>query len=183
MNSFMKTDLRALACVMAVCAVLSGCGSDQDDLRSWMDHVRSTTQPIRERIAEPKRFEPFRYDDALLVDPFSFDKLQSAYARLVQRSRSGLSPDLNRRREALESYPLESIHMVGRLSGDSRNYALLQVGTQVFKAAVGNYAGQNYGVITKITDGEVKLKELVQDATGEWVQRETSLQLQEGSKK
>lgn len=148
-----------------------------------MEQVRSTTQPIRDTIAEPKRFEPFRYDDVALIDPFSPGKLQAAYDRLVQRAKGGITPDLNRRREPLESYALESIQMVGHLSNGKQNFALLQVQSLIYQAKVGTYAGQNFGLITKVSENEVKLKELVQDAAGEWVERETALQLQEGSKK
>lgn len=180
----MKTPIRAAAGLALACSVLlGGCASDQDELRGWMDNVRATTQPIRETIAEPTRFEPFRYDNLALVDPFSSAKMQAAYDRLIQRAKGGLSPDLNRRREPLESYPLEQIQMVGHLSSGSQNYALLQADTLIYQAKVGSYAGQNFGLITRVSESEVKLKELVQDAAGDWVERETALQLQEGPKK
>lgn len=179
----MKPLLRITSSLIVLSGLLSACSTDQDELRAWMEEVRSTTQPVRETIAEPKRFEPFRYDDIALVDPFSTAKLQAAYDRLVQRAKSGLSPDMNRRREPLESYPLENIHMVGHMSNGKQNFALLQVDSLIYQARVGTYAGQNFGMITKVSESEVKLKELVQDAAGEWVERESALQLQEGSKK
>jgi type IV pilus assembly protein PilP len=42
--------------------------------------------------------------------------------------------------------------------------------------------GQNFGVITGIDEGGIKLKELVQDSTGEWVERASALQLVEAQK-
>jgi len=45
----------------------------------------------------------------------------------------------------------------------------------------GNYMGQNFGVITKISEGEITLRELIQDAGGDWAERESSLLLQEAS--
>jgi type IV pilus assembly protein PilP len=47
----------------------------------------------------------------------------------------------------------------------------------------GNYMGQNFGVITGIDEGGIKLKELVQDGSGEWVERASALQLVETSQK
>jgi type IV pilus assembly protein PilP len=44
---------------------------------------------------------------------------------------------------------------------------------------VGDYLGQNYGKITRITETEISLREIVQDAAGEWIERPGSLQLQE----
>ncbi|HRA78368.1 MAG TPA: pilus assembly protein PilP, partial [Burkholderiaceae bacterium] len=64
-----------------------------------------------------------------------------------------------------------------------QNHALLQVDQIVYQARVGNHAGQNFGVITRISDDEVLLRELVQDAAGDWVHRESKLQLQEGGSK
>ncbi|MBN9460292.1 MAG: pilus assembly protein PilP [Burkholderiales bacterium] len=174
--------MRGLLVVTAALA-LTACANDQSELRSWMDGVRASTQPVRERIAEPKRFEPFRYDNAAQIDPFSPEKLAAAIEKFQQRARDGLKPDLNRRREALEAYPLDTIRMVGRLSNDRQDYALLQAEAVVYKAHVGSYAGQNFGKITRISETEVTLKELVQDAAGDWVERESSLQLQEGGSK
>ena len=145
-----------------------------------MTEVRNKTQPIKDTIPEPKRFEPFRYENLAQTEPFSTRKLQAAFDKLQTRNRNGIQPDVNRRRESLESFPLEIIKMVGHLSDRKSNFALLQVESLVYQAKVGNYAGQNYGVITKVSESEIKLKELVQDAAGEWTERETSLRLQEG---
>ena len=48
---------------------------------------------------------------------------------------------------------------------------------EVFQVRVGNYMGQDYGVVTAITDGEIRLKELVQDSAGDWTERSSTLQL------
>jgi type IV pilus assembly protein PilP len=169
---------------LALCAllpiVLAGCGSDKNELIAWMTEVRNNTPPIKEAIPEPKRFEPFRYENLAQVEPFSMRKLQAAFDKLQSRSKNGVTPDINRRRESLESYPLEQIRMVGHLSNGKQNFALLQVESLVYQAKVGNYAGQNFGVITRVSESEIKLKEMVQDAAGEWVERETALRLQEG---
>ncbi len=168
--------------VLAGAAVLGGCGADETELRAWMDDVRRNTQPIRDTIPEPKRFEPFRYENLTQADPFSNTKMQTALERTAKASSTGPKPDLDRRREALENFPLESIRMVGHLSDGKQNTALLQVDAMVYQARVGMYAGQNFGKIIKVAEGEITLKELVQDASGEWAERETSLRLQESKK-
>jgi type IV pilus assembly protein PilP len=169
--------------MMAAALALVGCSNDQSELRAWMQEVRANTKPIQERIEEPKRFAPFRYEDAAQVDPFSPEKLATVLEAPQRAGGSGLKPDLNRRREVLESYPLDTIRMVGHLANGRQNHALLQVDKTVYQAHVGNYAGQNFGVITRISENEVLLKELVQDAAGDWVQRESTLRLQEGGSK
>ncbi|MCO5101928.1 MAG: pilus assembly protein PilP [Burkholderiaceae bacterium] len=181
MRTNTKTLLAALGAVAAT-TLLAGCGDDQAELREWMESVRAGVQPIHQTIAEPRRFEPYRYDNEGQVDPFSIAKLGGAVgATGPDAPRGGLKPDTNRPREALESYPLDAIRMVGHLANRKGNYALLQAESLVYQARVGNYAGQNFGMITRISDTEVRLKELVQDAVGDWVERETTLQIQDGS--
>lgn len=169
--------------MMAAVLALAGCSNDQSELRAWMQEVRANTKPVQERIEEPKRFVPFRYEDVAQVDPFSPEKLATVLEGPQRAGAGGLKPDLNRRREVLESYPLDTIRMVGHLANGRQNHALLQVDKTVYQAHVGNYAGQNFGVITRISENEVLLRELVQDAAGDWVQRESTLRLQEGGSK
>ena len=89
-----------------------------------------------------------------------------------------ISPELARTKEALESFPLDSVSMVGTLNKKNSPVALLKVDKLLYQAKVGNYVGQNYGRITKISDSEVVLREIAQDASGEWVERKVNLQLQ-----
>ncbi len=169
--------------LVALCLV-AACSEDSDELRSWMDEVRASAQPVRDTIAEPKRFEPFRYDRAGQADPFAPTRLGGLPLEAPQAAKSGLlRPDTARPREALEAYPLDAIRMVGHLSNGRQSFALLQVDSMVHQARVGNHAGQDFGLITKVSESEVRLRELVQDAAGDWVHRETTLRLQEGEGK
>lgn len=179
----MRTNMKTLVALGVLAAVsLAGCANDHSDLRDWMQTVRANARPVQEPISEPRRFEPYRYDNEGQVDPFSVAKLGgSSDGADAGASRGGLKPDANRQREALEAFPLDSIRMVGHLANRHGEYALLQAERLVYQAGVGNYAGQNYGMITRISETEVKLKELVQDAVGDWVERETTLQIQDGS--
>ncbi|MGV3743108.1 MAG: pilus assembly protein PilP, partial [Burkholderiaceae bacterium] len=91
-------------------------------------------------------------------------------------------PDLDRRREALENFPLDTVKMVGTLNRRGLSFALLEVDKVVYQAKVGNYVGQNFGMITDINETEIELKEIVQDAAGDWVERKAKLELQEATK-
>jgi len=170
-------SLARLAAVAATgVALLGGCSDEQQEIRAWMQQQRASMPTIKETIPPPKVYEPFRYANDGQSDPF-------AQTRLTARDSvagSGLKPDTNRRREALESFPLDAIRMVGHMTNGRNSFALLQVDTTVYQARVGNYAGLNYGMITRVSESEVRLKELVQDAAGDWIERETALQLQEG---
>ncbi len=164
-------------------SALSGCGdSGVQELRQWMEEVHRQTPVSVKKIPEPKKFAPFVYGGKDQPDPYSPAKLSVALAKLQSGSNGGLKPDLDRRKEPLESYPLDSIKMVGTLQKPGLNYALLQIDKAVFQAKVGNYVGENFGMITRITETEVELKEIVRDASGEWVERQAKLELQENKK-
>ena len=76
---------------------------------------------------------------------------------------------------------VDGIQMVGTLTQNREMYALVRAGTNLFRVKKGNYMGQNFGLVMKISETEVELKEIVQDAAGEWVERPSKLELQEAA--
>ena len=164
-------------------ASLGGCGdSGQLEVTQWMKDVKRETKIIIRKIDEPKQFTPFAYSAADAVDPYDPIKLSVALAKMRDKSNSMLKPDLDRRREVLEAYPLDTLKMVGTLQKPGLSYALLQVDKAVFQIKVGNYVGQNFGMVTKVTETELKLREIFQDASGAWTERQATLELQESKK-
>ena len=179
------TSFRATQYAIAIMMVtgLAGCGDGGvQEVKQWMEDVQKQTPVSVQKLSEPKKFTPFAYAGKEETDPYNPAKLSAALAKLQANSSSALKPDLERRKEPLENYPLDSIKMVGTLEKPGLNYALLQVDKAVFQAKVGNYVGQNFGMITKITDTEVEVKEIVRDATGDWIERKAKLELQENKK-
>lgn len=170
-------------CVAA--AGLGGCGgSEQEDLQRWMTEQRAQVRPTVPPITEPKKFTPQAYTEAAALEPFNMQKLTQALRRdSSQPSTSGLiAPELARRKEALEAFPLDSMAMVGSMSRNGQPVALISVDKLLYQVRVGNYLGLNYGRITRISETELALREIVQDAAGEWIERVATLQLQERSK-
>ena len=110
--------------------------------------------------------------------------LRGGPRRQRQASGGGLQPDLDRPREPLEAYPLESLKYVGVMTRKGTSFAIVLVDGALYQVRAGNYMGQNFGVITQISESELKLKELVQDPAGDWTERESVLMLQgqEGKK-
>lgn len=170
---------RILPLVVAAVAVLAGCGADQDELQTWMDQQRREVRPNVPPLSPPKRFNPQAYEMAQNVEPFSTQKLTVALKQEARQPNSLFAGELNRRKEPLEAYPLDSMSMVGSVSKSGRPTALLRVDNLLYQVKEGDYLGQNYGKITKISETEVTLREVVQDAAGEWIERPTALQLQE----
>ncbi|MGE0332775.1 MAG: pilus assembly protein PilP [Ramlibacter sp.] len=176
---------RALVLLAAV--VLTACsGTDSEELQQWMNEQRSQARARVQPIPEPKKFTPQDYRQEAATDPFSNQKLAQALRRESSQATSNaglIAPELARRKEALEAYPLDSMAMVGSLVKAGQPVALLRVDNLLYQVRSGNYLGQNYGRITKIDETEIVLREIVQDGSGEWIERIAKLQLQEGSTK
>jgi type IV pilus assembly protein PilP len=160
-------------------AALAACSPGQEELQEWMAQQRREVQPNVQPIPAPKRFEPQAYQQASAVDPFSPQKLTVAIKQEARQPNSLLASEVNRRREPLEAFPLDSMSMVGSLVRQGRAFALLKVDNLLYQVKAGDYLGQNYGKITRITETGITLREIVQDAAGEWIERPSTLQLQE----
>ncbi|TFW16564.1 pilus assembly protein PilP [Duganella callida] len=174
----MKTLLTALLMM----PLLSGCGdSDVQEVRNWMKQVDAETRVKVPPLAEPKTFIPFAYAHKDELDPFNPNKLLAELAKQAAQGGGGggIHPDTARRKELLESYPLDTIRMVGTITKGGKTYAILQVDRAVHQVVVGQHLGQNYGRVIGIDDNAVNIKEIVQDPAGDWVERLSKLELQE----
>ena len=167
--------MKRLLLPTALVLVLGGCSSEIDELKAF---VRDSEKGLPRRI-DPlpavKPFEPFAYEGFDLPDPFKPRKL----AAPKEGAGGGLAPDLNRRKEPLEAFPLEQLKMVGTLSQGKDTYAIVRADKTLYRVKKGNYMGQNFGLITDVTEGEIKLKEIVQDSAGDWAERQSVLPLLE----
>ncbi len=156
--------------------VLVACGgNDGDDLDQYMRDAAKDVVPKIKPLPEVKPYLALQYNaDGLLIDPFRARKAVSSNLSVLQ-------PNLNRPKEPMEAYPLESLKYVGLLSKRKLTYALLKTpDNAVQQVKLGNYVGQNFGRVTQVTDSEVVLKEIVQDdLSGDWVERTSTLALQE----
>jgi type IV pilus assembly protein PilP len=171
--------MRARTLIALAALALAACGGEEhQDLRAWVKDQDNMPRPRIEPLPEVKPYEPFAYaaDKDGLVDPFKPRQIEAP----KQAAGSGIRPDLNRPREPLESYPLENLRMVGTLAQHKQVFALIKTpDSNLFRVKQGNYLGQNFGLITEINEATVKLKEIVQDSAGDWIERVSSLQLQD----
>lgn len=175
----MTADRVPLAAAALAAALLAGCSAGQDELQDWMAQQRREVQPTVQPISPPKRFDPQPYVASAEVDPFSAQKLTVAIKQEARQPNSVLAAELDRRKEPLEAFPLDSMAMVGSVVRGGRTFALLRVDNLLYQVKAGDYLGQNYGKVTRITETSVTVREIVQDAAGEWIERPASLQLQE----
>lgn len=167
----------ALIGVSTAALLLGGCVSDEhQDVKQWMDEAGAGIKGRVPPLPEITPFPVVSYESGSMLEPFNPSKVDPN-AKEVEEG--GLKPDMDRPREPLEAYPLESLRMVGVMKEKGRVNAVVLADSTVYNVKVGNYMGQSFGRVTRITDSEVQLLELVQDPLGEWVERTTALQLQE----
>lgn len=175
--------LFAISSVLA----LAGCGSSkEDDIRQWLVEERNQTRPKVAPIPAPKQFKPEPYTNAATIEPFSNQKLTQALKRdasQVAANGALVAPELIRRKEPLELFPLDAMTLVGSIHKSGQPVALVKVDNLLYQVKLGNYLGEHYGRVTKISETELTLREIAQDSVGEWIERVATLQLQEGTKK
>ena len=158
--------------------LLAGCASDFDELKEWVKQTEKNAPRKIETLPEVKQFEPFAYEGFDLPDPFKPRKLA------VNQNSKGIKPNFDRRKEPLESFPLEALKMVGSLTQNGVVYGLVRADKTVYRVKAGNHMGQNFGKIIEVTEAQIKLKEIVQDTAGDWSERQSDLPLlEEGVKK
>lgn len=154
---------------------LSGCGgSGMEDLEKFVAEAGRDMQGKIEPLPQVRAYEPFAYDAFDLPDPFKPRKLA------IGGGGGGLQPDLLRPKEPLEAFSLETLKMVGALEKKNLIHAVIQTPEKaIYHVHKGNYVGQNFGMITQITESSVQLREIIQDSAGDWSERTSTLTLQE----
>lgn len=168
--------------IVAAVVFMAGCSTSEDEeLTQWMTDQRNSLTPVTQTVTEPKKFEPETYSSNDKLEPFSVQKLtmgmRSDSSNLVMNT-SLISPELARRKEYLESFPLDTMSLVGSLLRDGKKVALVRVDKMLYQVKAGAYLGQNFGKVLSVSEGELVLREIVQDSSGEWTERKVTLLLQ-----
>lgn len=175
-----------LAIIVLSSVLLAGCdGGEQRELQRELADLTKDAKGKVDPLPEVKPYEPVAYAAFEMPDPFGPAKIKLLNP---QKAGDGIASELARKQEArtkepLEAFPLESLKMVGTLERNKQVFGLIRADQLVYRVRVGNYMGQNFGVITKVSDNEIVLKELIQDGTGDWSERTSSLLLQEAEVK
>jgi type IV pilus assembly protein PilP len=172
------------AAALAAALLLVACsGEEFGDLKAELNERSKDFRGRVEPLPQVKPYEPVPYTAEGVVDPFRPDRIDVAGgARPPRTDLSKAAPDLNRPKEPLEAFPLESLQMLGTIMQNRETFALVKAGPNLYRVRKGNYLGLNFGVVTGIDEVQINLKELVQDGQGEWVERATALQLLEARK-
>lgn len=160
---------------LSAAVLLSACGGDMSDLRQYVAEVKSRKSRAIEPIPQMQPYIAFSYEAEGKRDPFVKIEPEGDDSPI-----SSIRPDLNRNREPLEEYPLDSLRMVGVIGTAQRTYALIKAPDSVIhRVGVGDHLGQNFGEIKRINETEVTLEEIIPDGFGGWMQRPAVLAMSE----
>ncbi len=160
--------------IWAISLIVFACSEvDYSDLETFVNNSGNGLRGQVDPLPEVKQYQFFTYSAFDMSNPFVPRKNEQA-----QNVDNGIQPDLNRRKETLETFPLESLAMVGSLEKDEAIFALIKSpeGT-LHRVKAGNYLGQDFGKIDEISESEVKVIEIVQDGVNEWMERANTLML------
>jgi type IV pilus assembly protein PilP len=165
----------------AFCLVLSACTSyDTSDLERFVEETRAAQKGRIDPLPQFKPFATYSYGSGALRDPFAPWQDESQKTRVTKAPGQGLQPDFNRRKEPLEAYPLDSLRMVGTLSRDDGQWAIIRAPDGVVhRIKPGNYIGQNHGKVIDLAESRIELKEIVPDGLGGWQERQAYVTLVE----
>lgn len=154
--------------------MLTACSqNDFADLEAFIQSSGDGIESQIDPLPEIKLHQYFTYQAFDIPSPFVPRKND-----LVQTSDRGIQPDLTRRKELLESYPLESLLMVGTLQQHNMIFALIKSPDGgLYRVKAGNYLGQNFGRVSHISESEIKLLEIVQEGVNEWAEKTSVLML------
>lgn len=179
--SLRKSGKTVFACFSLTAALfLSGCTEGTSDLEAWVADVKSRPQPGVEPLPEVIPYKTFLYDKTNHRDPFDDSIFRPKIGKVAPKHFSSITPDTSRVPEYLESFPLDTLRMVGTMKQNSQTWALIQTPDNTIQRVLdGNYLGQNNGKIISITDDKVELAEIVPDEFGGWRERSTSIALSE----
>ena len=169
---------------LAAMVLAAGCGGDEyGDLKEELNQLTKDLRGRVDPLPQVRPYEPVPYTAEGQIDPFRPARIEVAGAgRAASASTALIEEQKKRPPEPLEAFPLESIQMLGTITQNKETFALVKAGPNLYRVKKGNYMGQNFGVITGIDEAQISLKELVQDSTGDWVERVSALQLVEAKR-
>ncbi|GGB19627.1 pilus assembly protein PilP [Agarivorans gilvus] len=157
---------------------LFGCEGSKDDLQQYVMEVKARKVPVQEDVPQIKPFEHLAYQASDGRNPFTSPAPEAVDTTVSDEKECALAPQTNREKQALEQYSLSSLKMRGVLGDGPSLWALLEVpGGEMYRVKEGYYLGLHHGVIVKVSDTGLDIKEVVSDGQGCWNERTTQLSL------
>lgn len=166
---------RVLA-ILALALSLAACGGGNRDLEEWVEEVKARRGAPLDPLPVLKTFDPHPYDAFDLREPFAPWETGEERATIAG---VGPRPDPNRRKEALEAFPLDALDMVGTIGMAADMYGLVKAPDGVvYRVRPNNYLGQADGRITRIFEDRIELVELIPNGVGGWLEQPALIPLE-----
>ena len=163
---------------LVVVFALAGCAGDQDDLNRYIADVKSRPPTPIDPIPPVRTYTPYEYQGLLGRNPFRRSTSEGSDQVANNSSGTGPRPDLQRPKEYLERFELDTLEMVGTFTKSANEWALIRdPDGVVHRVSVGNYIGKNYGRVLGIQADEVALSEFIANGAGGWLVREAEIAL------
>jgi type IV pilus assembly protein PilP len=164
--------------LVVLSTLLTACSGREDDLNRYIAEVKARPATPIPPIPPVRTYTPYVYEGLLGRDPFRQSTSEGSDEVAQSGSAKGPRPDLQRPREYLERFELDTLSMVGTFSKESSEWALIRDPDGVIhRVAIGNYLGKNHGKVNSISDNELQLSEFIADGNGGWLVREASVAL------
>ena len=176
LDSLLKFSVLGTLIVM-----LSGCSAGLDDLRQFVEDIRSKPPGRIEPIPDFQPYQNFEYTSHDLRDPFKlvdFRRPELNKEDIAQLS-DGLRPDIDRAKEVLEDFPLDTLRLKGSIDDkEGIKWGLIFApDNTIHRVIEGNYMGQNHGRIISVSDQTIELTEIVPDGLGNYIERSSAITL------
>jgi len=179
-NGMPRRGAKTLMCILVLTGLAACSGDNMGDLRGYIEAEKAKPGGRVEPIPEVKPFEAFVYQEASRHSPFEPWSATAANSGKRATPGTGPAPDANRRKEALEAFPLDTLRMVGTLAQKDGLWAIIKAPDGlVYRVSRNNYLGQNHGRVTRVGDDKIDIVEIVPDGLGGWQERQASLALAE----
>lgn len=181
MKIFNTTKVFRLS-ILLMAGLSYGCSeSGFEDLQKYISEVKARPKTMIQPLPEPKPVAPFVFKPEGLRDPFKPIDHSEEETTVDAGVGNGIKPDLSRRKEELEAFPLDSLRMVGTIVMKSNLWGLVKASDKtIYRVQTGNYMGKNFGKIIRIQPDKIELMEIVPDnKPGTWREQQASIALTE----
>jgi type IV pilus assembly protein PilP len=174
------TKLLRLILALCLTGLLTACNQGVGDLRTFVQQIKSQPPGRIEPIPEFQPYQNFEYTSHDLRDPFRLVDFRrpDENTEEIANIASGPKPNMDRVREPLEDFPLDTLRLKGTLTQDGVKWGLIFApDNTVHRVLEGYYMGQNHGRIISVTDDKIELTEIVPDGLGNYIERSSAVAL------